>query len=103
MKKLKKVARKASLFIALLMVNASYAFADQGDVSNDVANKISKFGELFGAIVSAVGAVVLIWSAVNLGLAIKRRDPAATTEALLGFAAGLIIALAPQVVSYVMS
>lgn len=101
MEKLKKAFKRVTLFMLLLSVNASIAFADD-DVTNDVSQKISKFGELFGAIVTAVGGVVLIWAAVNLGLAIKRRDPAATTEALLGFAAGLIIALAPQVVNYVM-
>ena len=68
----------------------------------EITKPIENFSELFASIISAIGAVVLIWSIVNLGLAIKRRDPAATTEALIGFAAGLIIAFAPQVIKYVL-
>ena len=103
---MKKIVISIKVLVVTLMtsiMSSVYVLADNDDGLGDVTAPISRFGTLFGGIITAVGMVVLIWSVVNLGLAIKRRDPAATTEAVLGIAGGLIIALAPKVVNYILS
>lgn len=69
--------------------------------ATDPVAGIGNLNKLIASIVSAVGGIVLLWSAVQLGIAVKKHDPAATTEAFFGIAAGLIIAAAPWVVSYI--
>ena len=71
--------------------------------AGDPTAGVNKLTQLITSIVSAIGLAILIWSAVNLGLAIKRRDPAATTEGILGVVGGLIIAGAPYVANYLLS
>lgn len=71
--------------------------------AGDPTAGVNKLTQLIVSIVSAVGVAILVWSAVNLGLAIKRRDPASASEGILGVAAGLLIAGAPYVANYLLS
>lgn len=80
----------------LLALSSTCAFA-----ATDPVAGINNLKTLIASIVSAVGAIILLWSIVQLGIAVKKHDPAATSESLLGVAAGLIIACAPWVVKQI--
>ena len=97
--KLKAIKLTVSMAIVSMFAPV-FAYAD--DPADDIEGAISKFGTLFGTIISAIGGVIFIWQVVNLALAIKRRDPSSTSEAMIGVAAGLIIIFAPQIVSYIL-
>lgn len=97
MKKIRKnIKRQFMLLAAILMPTPIYA-------ASDPTAGVQKLTTLIVSIVSAVGLAILVWSAVNLGLAVKRRDPAATTEGILGIVGGLIIASAPFVANYLLN
>ncbi len=80
----------------MLSMATAYAFA-----ATDPVAGINNLKTLIASIVSAVGAIILLWSIVQLGIGIKKHDPAATSESLMGVAAGLIIACAPWVVTQI--
>ncbi|MGC2873999.1 glutamyl-tRNA amidotransferase [Ihubacter sp. mB4P-1] len=94
---MKEEFRSAFFSAALMLSTTGIAFAAPSDPIAGI-NNLSK---LISSIISAVGGVILLWSAVQLGIAVKKHDPAATSEAFLGIAAGLIIACAPWVVNYI--
>lgn len=79
-----------------LTMSTTFAFAAEDPVTG-----INNLKTLLASIVSAVGAIILLWSIVQLGIAVKKHDPAATSESLVGVAAGLIIACAPWVVKQI--
>ena len=81
----------------MLSMATAYAFA----ATEDPVTGINNLKKLLASIVSAVGAIILLWSVVQLGIGIKKHDPAATSESLMGVAAGLIIACAPWVVTQI--
>lgn len=88
---------RTGLMSTIFVLSATcLAYADTDPVAG-----ISNLNKLISSIVSAVGGIILLWSAVQLGIAVKKHDPAATSEAFLGVAAGLIIACAPWVVNYI--
>lgn len=88
--------RTGIMSTAFVLAATGLAFADTDPVAG-----INNLKTLIASIISAVGGIVLLWSAVQLGIAVKKHDPAATSEAFLGVAAGLIIACAPWVVNYI--
>lgn len=97
MKSFRNNIRKSLVILgAMLIPTPIYA-------ASDPTAGVQKLTTLIVSIVSAVGLAILVWSAVNLGLAVKRRDPAATTEGILGVVGGLIIASAPFVANYLLS
>lgn len=101
MKRMKEMMKKIGVRIAVISafftMTMTNAFADTGD---PVA-AINKLKTLVTSLVSAVGGVILLWSIVQLGIGIKRHDPAAFSENILGVVAGLVIAAAPWVVTYI--
>lgn len=88
--------RTGIMSMVFVMSGACFAYA-----ATDPVAGIGNLNKLISSIVSAVGGIILLWSAVQLGIAVKKHDPAATSEAFLGVAAGLIIACAPWVVNYI--
>lgn len=96
MKKIKKKVYMTMLLVSLFAAQLNVCYA-----VSDPLEGISNLETLLFSIVSAIGGVILLWSIVQLGIAIKKHDPAATTEAILGIVAGLCIACAPWIVSYI--
>lgn len=88
--------RTGILSAIFVLSGTCFSYADTDPVAG-----INNLKTLIASIVSAVGGIILLWSAVQLGIAVKKHDPAATSEAFLGVAAGLIIACAPWVVNYI--
>lgn len=95
-RKSSRLLKITTLTGTLLAFGTSFAFA-----ASDPVTGINNLKTLLASIVSAVGAIILLWSIVQLGMAVKKHDPAATSEALVGVAAGLIIACAPWVVKQI--
>lgn len=106
MKKLKETkerkVRLSGIVLAVitLMSQTGFALASNGSVNPQTA--VNNLSTLFISLISALGGIILLWSIVQLGIGMKRHDPAATSEALLGVVAGLIIAGGPWVVSYIL-
>lgn len=94
-KEIKKIIAAFAFGIGMLLSTSKYIFAI-GDPTAAIGNLTT----LIAGIVSAAGVLILIWASVNLGLAIKRRDPASTSEATFGVIGGLLIAAAPWVAKY---
>lgn len=65
--------------------------------ASDPTTGVSRLTTIITSVVSAAGIIFLIWSVVNLGIAIKRRDPASAGEAILGVIGGIMIACAPWI------
>lgn len=88
---------RTGLMSAILVLSGTcFAYADTDPIAG-----INNLNKLISSIISAAGGLFLLWSAVQLGIAMKKHDPAATSEAFIGIAAGLVIACAPWVVNYI--
>jgi hypothetical protein len=77
----------------VLLVTAGPAFAAPGDPSTTIAN----FANIMSGVVTAVGVIVVIWGAVQVGLSIQSQDASQRTQGMLAIAGGIVIAAAPWI------
>ena len=102
-KKFKRMALNVMISASVALSATATAFALPEGGGEDPVAGINNLSTLIVSVISAVGGIILLWSVVQLGIAIKKHDPAATSESVLGLVAGLIIACAPWVVNYIMA
>ena len=97
--------RKICLTMMVFVLSTSVALAAETGTSAgevDPIKAVNNLSLLVTTLVSAVGGVVLMFSVLQLGIAIKQQNSASKAEALLGILGGLVIACAPWVVNYIL-
>lgn len=91
----KKALLKALVITAIMLVlfTANTVFAADEDPI-EIANNLTNF--IF-TIVRIIGAAILVFGIVQLGLSFKSHDPSQRGTAMLSIAGGIIIVLAKEI------
>lgn len=92
-KEIKKLVRRVVVIGAGLSCMMQIAWAE-----NSVTAGVSNLFTLVATIISSVGGILILFGAVTLGMAFKKRDPAGKDEGIWSIVGGLVIAAAPWVV-----
>ena len=106
MKKNKKIVKRilvkfgvTLLYVVLLFILQSVnVFAT--DYPLAVINNLKNF---MYQIIGAIGAILLLWGIVQIGMAIKSHDPSQRANGFMTLAGGVIIAFAKQILELILS
>lgn len=86
------------LYIVLLFIlQSTNVFA-----TDDPLAVINNLKEFMYQIIGAIGAILLLWGIVQVGMAIKSHDPSQRASGFLTIAGGVIIAFAKQILELIM-
>ena len=106
MKKNKKIVKRilvkygvTLLYVVLLFILQSvnvFATDDPLAVINNLKNFMYQ-------IIGAIGAILLLWGIVQIGMAIKSHDPSQRANGFMTLAGGVIIAFAKQILELILS
>lgn len=106
MKKDKKIVKKilikfgvTLLYVVLLFILQSvnvFATDDPLAVINNLKNFMYQ-------IIGAIGAILLLWGIVQIGMAIKSHDPSQRANGFMTLAGGVIIAFAKQILELILN
>ena len=106
MKKNKKIVKRilvkfgvTLLYVVLLFILQSvnvFATDDPLAVINNLKNCMYQ-------IIGAIGAILLLWGIVQIGMAIKSHDPSQRANGFMTLAGGVIIAFAKQILELILS
>ena len=106
MKKNKKIVKRilvkfgvTLLYVVLLFILQSvYVFA-----TDDPLVVINNLKNFMYQIIGAIGAILLLWGIVQIGMAIKSHDPSQRANGFMTLAGGVIIAFAKQILELILS
>ena len=106
MKKNKKIVKRilvkfgvTLLYVVLLFILQSvnvFATDDPLAVINNLKNFMYQ-------IIGAIGAILLLWGIVQIGMTIKSHDPSQRANGFMTLAGGVIIAFAKQILELILS
>lgn len=86
------------LYVALLFIlQSTNVFA-----TDDPLTVINNLKEFMYQIINGIGAILLLWGIVQVGMAIKSHEPTQRANGFLGIAGGVIIAFAKQILELIM-
>lgn len=86
------------LYVALLFIlQSTNVFA-----TDDPLTVINNLKDFMYQIINGIGAILLLWGIVQVGMAIKSHDPTQRANGFLGIAGGVIIAFAKQILELIM-
>lgn len=82
----------------VLVVGNNTVFA-----TDDPLAVINNFKKLYAyQIIGAIGAILLLWGIVQIGMAIKSHDPSQRANGFMTLAGGVIIAFAKQILELIL-
>lgn len=109
MKKLKKTNKKHKLlslyqktlafcgvFFCTVFSIACPAFAVEGEA--DPVSYINNFYTIICSVITAIGAIVLLWAIVQFTIALKGHDSGQRANSIIGIGAGILLICAPWIV-----
>lgn len=82
---------------AVLVVGNNTVFATDDPLA--VINNLKNF---MYQIIGAIGAILLLWGIVQVGMAIKSHDPSQRANGFMTLAGGVIIAFAKQILELIL-
>lgn len=82
---------------AVLVVGNNTVFATDDPLA--VINNLKNF---MYQIIGAIGAILLLWGIVQIGMAIKSHDPSQRANGFMTLAGGVIIAFAKQILELIL-
>lgn len=86
------------LYVVLLFVlQSSNVFA-----TDDTLSVINNLKDFMYQIIGAIGAILLLWGIVQIGMAIKSHDPSQRANGFMTLAGGVIIAFAKQILEMIL-
>ena len=91
----KKISKQKLLSIGLVGNNTVFATDDPLAVINNLKNFMYQ-------IIGAIGAILLLWGIVQVGMAIKSHDPSQRANGFMTLAGGVIIAFAKQILELIL-
>ena len=75
------------VFFCTVLGAAAPAFAMNGNA--DPVTYINNFYTILCSVLTAIGAIILLWAIVQFVLALKGHDPGQRAQSLIGIAAGI--------------
>lgn len=82
---------------AVLLVGNNTVFA-----TDDPLQVINNLKNFMYQIIGAIGAILLLWGIVQVGMAIKSHDPSQRANGFMTLAGGVIIAFAKQILELIL-
>lgn len=95
--KLLGIGMKVLTVGAVLVVGNNTVFATDDPLA--VINNLKNF---MYQIIGAIGAILLLWGIVQIGMAIKSHDPSQRANGFMTLAGGVIIAFAKQILELIL-
>jgi hypothetical protein len=95
--KLLSIGMKVLTVGAVLVVGNNTVFATDDPLA--VINNLKNF---MYQIIGAIGAILLLWGIVQIGMAIKSHDPSQRANGFMTLAGGVIIAFAKQILELIL-
>ena len=95
--KLLSIGMKVLTVGAVLVVGNNTVFATDDPLA--VINNLKNF---MYQIIGAIGAILLLWGIVQVGMAIKSHDPSQRANGFMTLAGGVIIAFANQILELIL-
>ena len=93
----KVIMKTLSSVVILFALQASRVFATDNPLT--VIDNLKNF---MYQIISAIGAILLLWGIVQVGMAIKSHDPSQRANGFMSLAGGVIIAFAKQILELIL-
>ncbi|MBS5853643.1 MAG: glutamyl-tRNA amidotransferase [Clostridium sp.] len=95
--KLLNIILKVLVIGIVLVVGNNTVFA-----TNDPLAVINNLKGFMYQIIGAIGAILLLWGIVQIGMAIKSHDPSQRANGFMTLAGGVIIAFAKQILELIL-
>ena len=95
--KLLSIGMKIFTVGAVLLVGNNTVFA-----TDDTLAVINNLKNFMYQIIGAIGAILLLWGIVQVGMAIKSHDPSQRANGFMTLAGGVIIAFAKQILELIL-
>lgn len=70
--------------------------------TDDPLSVINNMKDFMFQIIGAIGAILLLWGIVQIGMAIKSHDPSQRANGFMTLAGGVIIAFAKQILELIL-
>ena len=96
-KKILEIGMKVIIVAIVLVIGNNTVFAT--DEPLQVINNLKNF---MYQIIGAIGAILLLWGIVQIGMAIKSHDPSQRANGFMTLAGGVIIAFAKQILELIL-
>ncbi len=96
-KKLLNMGMKVLTVGAVLVIGNNTVFA-----TDDPLAVINNLKDFMYQIIGAIGAILLLWGIVQIGMAIKSHDPSQRANGFMTLAGGVIIAFAKQILELIL-
>lgn len=93
----KVIMKTLSSVVILFVLQASRVFA-----TDDPLAVINNLKDFMYQIIGAIGAILLLWGIVQVGMAIKSHDPSQRANGFMTLAGGVIIAFAKQILELIL-
>lgn len=98
-KKLLRMYQRTLSFFGVFFCTLTAAvpvFAVDGDT--DPVTYINNFYTIMCSVLTAIGAIILLWAIVQFALSLKGHDPGQRASSLIGIGAGILFICAPWIV-----
>lgn len=99
----KKMSKQKLIGMKVLTVGAVLVFGNSTVFATDnplaVIDNLKNF---MYQIIGAIGAILLLWGIVQVGMAIKSHDPSQRANGFMTLAGGIIIAFAKQILELIL-
>ena len=84
------------VFFCTVLGSAMPAFAMNGNA--DPVTYINNFYTIICSVITAIGAIVLLWAIVQFTIALKGHDSGQRASSVIGIGAGILLICAPWIV-----
>lgn len=92
----RKTLAFCGVFFCTIFGTATPAFAMNGNV--DPVTYINNLYTIICSIITAVGAVILLWAIVQFAISLKGHDSGQRANSIMGIGAGILLVCAPWIV-----
>ena len=100
---IQKLAQKAVPVVGMALLVAvcalSLSMTAHASGTQAITAKMNKLKSLVGAVISGIGTVVCLWGISELGMAMQANDGMTQSQAIKRIGGGLVMILAPQVLT----
>ena len=103
MKKNKKIVKRILVKFGVTLLYVVLLFILQSVNVFATDDPLAVINNLMYQIIGAIGAILLLWGIVQIGMAIKSHDPSQRANGFMTLAGGVIIAFAKQILELILS
>lgn len=97
--KMKKLLKGFGMVTLVMILCCGLCFADEPD-KGALTTSLSRLKGIVEDIVTAVGMIMALFGVVQFGLSFQSHDPSQKAQGIMCFLGGVIIAIAPSLVNY---